>query len=362
MIPVCVLVIPRCPVHATGGLRANAELFSAQAELVRGLFDPDGVALYINDQTGADCAALTAGIPALPLLKPQLGAGQAWPWRPGFAEALAAAHGRYPNRGLLLADASRLALDETILRQFLDTLKDDLQRPLMSVRECRDHPCQLLRFWRVRDCVVLTRLESTPRMHGPAKSGSKQKASVLAEAWYDWPERVRWTWERQASGEHMLRREPERTCFVTCQCLDEAGLRAHNPRGDLGPGRGPLPLGNLPDSVRTLFITEHEEDLRSFQRAEPMQDAPGLWSRLEDGSIRNEQTGQLVAGRQDFPSIVELDPLLVYVPARLVGAGLPRPEACRPWTLPTGLPETAPADELGRLKLWAYLEARRSCS
>jgi hypothetical protein len=308
--------------------------------------------LICSDDQGTLSTAAALGYSVL--LTPQAGP-QVLPWPCGAKEALEAARQARPACGLILANPSCLTLDAPLLKDFLHTLRLKPTQPLVSVRECRDHPCQAQRFLRIKDMLTLSR--SQGRQYLPPL---QDQYGELAVKGLTWPEQKRWSWVRTEAGQHLLRAEGLGQVLVHCDALDADGRMLANASALFRDGQLELALGVLPASVRTLLVSLLECSASDYHFMRPAGDMCGLWRWQADGSIYNEKDQKIVAGRQDFPQIYQPDALLAYLPevAPDLGWNLPDLPQCEAYALPQDMP-ARPGDPVGFLAAAAYLRARR---
>lgn len=242
------------------------------------------------------------------------------PWPCGASEALAQARKRFPGTGCVFADLLRPDLDADLLRNFLAATSLAPDTPLASLHPIRDHPCQLIHYFTLRDMLALARSPdvSTPPASGPLAVGHGENG-------------LQWRWDRTDAGRSLLSWTPPGwpeasglapDVLLHAETLDAAGnslgrVMVRRPE----PGR-PLDLGPLPRTARRLLLcllTSGSGDYH-FQAASP--GIKGFWRVCDNGDIILEGTGRLLSGRQDFPDLFLTDGMLAYLPPGLPTPGL----------------------------------------
>ena len=151
MEPVCAfLLTPGRPLDAAGreDLGRRLGVLAAVAGPARVLACVGKDAADLQDlaaQCGLSVAVLAPG--------PQAAGGADLPWPRGAAEALAAAHERFPGLPCVLADALRTDLQPTLLQAFLAAAARSPDAPMIALQPLRDHPCQLLHYFTLEDKI-----------------------------------------------------------------------------------------------------------------------------------------------------------------------------------------------------------------
>ena len=367
---------------------ALAPVFDAWAKDLLGLEGHEGVLRRVFgallDFAGPGCAMAVSDVEGVLELARSMGLGALRADAPSRYPLPTLDHGTRQwlldllpgvQESVLVADAGNPLLDADLLRDFMARFKEDPSRPLVSVRAPEDHPCQSYMAVRVVDAgsmVVLREQDGETLVSRPVPPdilamehiGGKgplccrrEGGLVRLSARASWLERTLGYRSGpvglalDAAGNLVFGlHERDRRLSLTWPAHDRSGtLRCQmyfpvSGRRLQALGPGPVAQGTsetmrpeyLARETLAVYVVLNEVHTGSMDFQRMYAPAGADWYFDENaGRLRIKGSGEIIHGRQAFPSVVEGDGSLLAVDLRQdqAGSGL---QGCRCFFLERG--------------------------